>query len=139
MIKELVKDEALLNQAAEPATAEDAQVAQDLVDTMESMRDNCACLAANQIGSNKAVIAYDNGAKVGVMFNPAIKHCAIPYEVTEACLSLEGESTVTRYKRIIVTFQELVDGELVARQRKFSDWKAEIIQHAIDHCEGKLV
>ncbi|MEE8717646.1 MAG: peptide deformylase, partial [Coriobacteriales bacterium] len=57
MIKELVKDQELLSKPAQPATIDDLQVAEDLRDTMASL-DNCACLAANQIGSDKAVIAY---------------------------------------------------------------------------------
>ena len=59
MIKEIVKDREFLSQPAEPATAADAQVAQDLKDTMESMGGDCACLAANQIGSRKAIIARE--------------------------------------------------------------------------------
>ena len=43
MIKEIVHDQILLSQVAEPATAEDAAVAQDLIDTMNSLED-CACL-----------------------------------------------------------------------------------------------
>lgn len=49
MIKELVTDEAILSQPCETATAEDAAVAQDLLDTLASL-DEAACLAANQIG-----------------------------------------------------------------------------------------
>ena len=60
MIKELVKDEAVLSPPCEPATAADAEVAQDLVDTLLSIED-AACLAANQIGVTKAII----GANVG--------------------------------------------------------------------------
>ena len=37
MIKELVTDEAILSQPCEPATAEDAAVAQDLLDTLASV------------------------------------------------------------------------------------------------------
>ena len=48
-IKELVHDEAVLSTPCEKATAEDAQVAQDLLDTMASL-DEAACLHANQIG-----------------------------------------------------------------------------------------
>lgn len=44
MIKELVKDEAVLSTPCEPATAADAEVAQDLVDTLLSIED-AACLA----------------------------------------------------------------------------------------------
>ena len=49
MIKDLVQDESVLSTPCEPATAEDAPVAQDLVDTLASI-DDAVCLAANQIG-----------------------------------------------------------------------------------------
>ena len=63
MIKELCKDEAILSKRCERATAQDAPVAQDLVDTMHSLED-CGCLAANQIGVTKAVVVFqdDSGA-----------------------------------------------------------------------------
>ena len=57
MIKELVKDEAILSQVCTPATTDDAQVADDLVETLTSM-DGAACLAANQIGATTCIIAY---------------------------------------------------------------------------------
>ena len=139
MIKELVKDEEFLQLPAEPATADDADVAQDLRDTMASLKDGCACLAANQIGSRKAVIAFESKGGIAVMFNPRIKQAIIPYQATESCLSLGRETDVVRHKRIIVGYDELVDGKLVSRQKKFGDFTAEAIQHAIDHCAGKLV
>ena len=49
MIKELVKDDAVLSQPCEKATVADAQVAQDLLDTLAAT-EGAACLAANQIG-----------------------------------------------------------------------------------------
>ena len=65
MIKELITDEAFLQQPSAEASIEDAHIAQDLIDTMESMSDNCACLAANQIGELKAIIAnYESLIKV---------------------------------------------------------------------------
>lgn len=52
MIKELVHDEMLLSRPCAAATAQDADVAQDLLDTLVSI-DSAACLAANQIGAKK--------------------------------------------------------------------------------------
>ena len=40
---------------------------------------------------------------------------------------------------IKVAYEELIDGKLVARKREYQGWVAEIIQHMIDHCNGKLV
>lgn len=139
MIKELVTDEEFLQKASEPATAEDAQIAQDLVDTMVSLSDSCACLAANQIGELKSIIAYDNNGKVYTMYNPRIKQAIGPYTAMEGCMSLGYDSPAKRYKRITVEFEQLENGELVARSRKLADWTAQIVQHAIDHCNGVLV
>ena len=71
-IKELVHDEAILSTPCEPATAEDAALAADLVDTLASI-DDAVCLAANQIGVTKAVVAYqDDSGNAHVMYNPKV-------------------------------------------------------------------
>ncbi len=139
VIKEIVKDEAILSQACEKATADDASVAQDLVETLVSLED-AAGLAANQIGETKAVVAYlDDDDNPHVMYNPVLKQGLAPFKAVEACLSREEEKKVTRFARIQVAYQELVDGELVERKRKFEGWTAQVIQHLIDHCKGKLI
>ena len=138
MIKDIVKDKDFLSQVAEPATADDAEVGQDLVDTMGSI-EGCACLAANQIGSTKAVIAYEENGRVHVMYNPKLVAYMQPFPAVESCLSLEEQSPVQRFNLIRVSYQELADGKLQNRTKKFSGWTAEIIQHAIDHTKGVLV
>lgn len=138
MIKDIVKDEEFLSKPAEPATIEDAGVAQDLVDTMGSL-DDCVCLAANQIGSTKAALAFDGGNGVHVMFNPEIVAAMAPYKADEGCVSLERTTQVKRFQLIRVKYDEVSNGKLVSRTRKYSGWVAEIIQHGIDHCAGKLV
>ena len=138
MIKEIVKDRDFLSQPAAPATAEDAPVMQDLRDTLESLED-CVCLAANQIGEAKAIIAYRDGDHVQVMFNPKLKMGAQPYVAQESCLSLEEVSEVRRFKMITVTYQALSNGNLVSRTKRLSGWTAEVVQHALDHVAGKLV
>ena len=138
MIKDIVKDREFLSQPAEPATVEDAEVAQDLRDTIESLED-CVCLAANQIGSNKAIIAYEDNGRIAVMFNPKIKMAAQPYQTQESCLSLDEVSEVKRFQMVSVGYQIIANGNLVSRTKRLSGWTAEIVQHAIDHCAGKLV
>ena len=139
MIKELVTDEAILSQPCETATAEDAAVAQDLLDTLASL-DEAACLAANQIGVAKAVIVYhDENEQPHVMYNPRLLQALGAFKAVEGCLSLEADSKVTRFDRIKVGYSELVDGELKPRKKDFNGWTAQIIQHGIDHCKGKLV
>ena len=139
MIRELVTDEELLATPCEPATADDAQLAQDLLDTMASIED-AACLAANQIGVSKAVIAYRNEKdRPHVMFNPTMKRALRPGRVEEGCLTREGTTKVTRFDQATFTYQELVDGVLIPRKKECRGWTAQILQHMIDHCNGKLI
>lgn len=70
MIKELIKDPAALSVACESTTTDDAQVAEGLVDTLTSL-DGAACLAANQVGVARCIVAYlDDDDKPHVMHNP---------------------------------------------------------------------
>ena len=139
MIKELCKDTAILSTRCEKATAADADLAQDLVDTLQTL-DDAACLAANQIGVTKAVVVWmsDDGA-YHVMFNPRIMMGLRAGKATETCLTLDEPSKVTRYDKVKVSFDELVDGQLVPRKRDYVGGEAQMIQHMVDHCMGKLV
>ena len=139
MIKELVKDESVLSQHCAPATAEDASVAQDLVDTLASL-DDAGCLAANQIGVTKAVVAYlDENDRPHVLYNPRVLFGMGAYKAEEGCLTREETSRVTRYAKVKVACDELVDGALKPRKRDFTEWTAQMVQHLCDHCKGKLV
>ena len=139
MIRELTNDEALLSQRCELATVEDEALAQDLLDTLASIEDG-GCLAANQIGVTKAVIAFvdDNGTP-HVMYNPKILLGLRAGKTVEGCLTREGTTKVTRYSKVKVQFEELKDGKLVARKRDYTGWTGQMIQHMVDHCNGKLV
>lgn len=139
MIKELVKDEAILSTPCEPATADDAAAAQDLVDTLTSL-DDAACLAANQIGVTKAIVAYlDDADEAHVLFNPKVLFGMGAFKAEESCLTREGVTKVNRFVKVKVAYDELVDGMLKPRKRDFVEWEAELIQHMCDHCKGKLI
>ena len=139
MIKELVTDDAILSQRCEPATADDAELAQDLLDTLASL-DDAACLAANQIGVTKAMFAYvDEKDRARVMCNPHILLGLAPAQVVEGCLTREEEQRVKRFAKVKVKYHELVDGKLVNRQADFLGWMAQVVQHMVDHCNGKLI
>ena len=60
MIREICKDDFFLSQKAEPATVDDLAIAQDLLDTLAAHKDGCVGMAANMIGVNKRIIAFDN-------------------------------------------------------------------------------
>ena len=136
MTREICKDEAFLAQKAEPATAADLAVAQDLMETLIAHKDGCVGMAANMIGINKRIIAFEDDGSYMVMFNPVIVKQSGAYETDEGCLSLTGTRKTKRYKTIKVQWQ---NEKFQTRLKTFTGWTAEIIQHEIDHCEGILI
>ena len=136
MIREICKDETFLAQKAEIATPEDLPIATDLLETLEHHKQGCVGMAANMIGVNKGIIAFDNDGSYMVMFNPEIIKKSEPYETEEGCLSLTGVRPVKRWKSIKVHYQ---NEKFQERFKTFTGWTAQIIQHEIDHCEGILI
>ena len=136
MVCEICREEAFLAQKAEAATAEDLGVAQDLLDTLAAHRDGCVGMAANMIGVNKRIIAFESDGKYMVMLNPVIVRQDRVYEAQEGCLSLAGVRKTKRFQTIKVQWQ---NEKLQLRRKTFTGWTAEIIQHEIDHCEGILI
>ena len=136
MIREICRDETFLSQKAAPATADDLATAQDLLDTLTAHKDGCVGMAANMIGVNKRIIAFDNAGTYMVMFNPVIVRQSGPYEAQEGCLSLSGVRKTKRFQTIKVQWQ---NEKFQTRLKTFTGWTAEIIQHEIDHCEGILI
>ena len=136
MIREICKAEVFLAQKAEAATADDLNTAQDLLDTLIAHKDGCVGMAANMIGVNKRIIAFDNIGVYMVMFNPVIAKKSAPYDAEEGCLSLIGTRKTKRFQTIKVQWQ---NEQFQTRIRTFTGWTAQIIQHEIDHCEGILI
>lgn len=136
MVRDICKDEAFLAQKAQVATAQDLPVAQDLLETLIAHKHGCVGMAANMIGVNKRIIAFDNDGEYMVMFNPQIIKQSQPYQTEEGCLSLAGQRPTKRYKSIKVQYQ---NSEFQVRFRTFSGFSAQIIQHEVDHCEGIII
>lgn len=136
MVRDICRDEAFLAQRSAPATADDLGTAQDLLDTLSFHKDGCVGMAANMIGVNKRIIAFDNNGAYTVMLNPVIIRQSGAYEAEEGCLSLSGTRKARRFQTIKVQWQ---NEKLQTRIKTFSGWTAEIIQHEIDHCEGIII
>lgn len=136
MIREICRDETFLAQKAAPATADDLATAQDLLDTLTAHKDGCVGMAANMIGVNKRIIAFDNEGTYTVMLNPVIVKQSGPYEAEEGCLSLTGTRKTKRFQTIKVQWQ---NEKFQTRIKTFTGWTAEILQHEIDHCDGILI
>ena len=136
MIRPIMRDEAFLAQKAEPATADDLQIADDLLETLQANKAACVGMAANMIGVNKRIIAFDDAGQYTVMFNPEIVKRSGPYETEEGCLSLFGRRKTKRWKSIKVQYQ---NREFQTRFKTYTGWTAQIIQHEIDHCDGIVI
>ena len=137
MVRELIHDPIFLAQPSEAATAEDVQIAKDLLDTLAAHKETCVGMAANMIGAAKAIIAFDNAGSYMVMFNPKIIKASGEYEAQESCLSLLGGPRKTkRYQKIKVEYQT---EDLKVRLKSFEGFTAQIIQHEIDHIKGILI
>ena len=136
MIREIMRDTAFLAQKAEAAAPADLQVAEDLLETLTAHRDGCVGMAANMIGVNKRIIAFDCEGEYMLMFNPEIIRKSEPYKTEERCLSLSGAREAKRWRSIKVQYQ---NEKFQVRLKSFTGWTAQIIQHEIDHCEGIVV
>ena len=141
MVREIVHDPILLGLKSVPATKEDLQVAQDLLDTLMANKESCVGMAANMIGEQKRIIAFlDESGRAPtytVMFNPEIIKKSDVYDAEESCLSLlGGPRPCKRYKSIKVKYQT---PELQTRLKTYTGWTAQIVQHEVDHCDGILI
>ena len=136
MVRPIVKDVLLLGRRAEAAVEADLPVVQDLMDTLRAHTGHCVGLAANMIGVNKRIIAFESEDGYLVMFNPVILKKSGPYETEEGCLSLTGTRKTKRFQTIKVQWQ---NEKFQPRIKTFSGWTAEIIQHELDHCDGILI
>ena len=137
MIKEIVHDPILLGVKSVPATKDDLQIAQDLLDTLVAHKDGCVGMAANMIGITKRIIVFDNAGNYMTMFNPEILKATGAYDAEESCLSLlGGPRPCKRYQTIKVQWQ---NEQFQTRIKTFTGWPAQIIQHEIDHCNGILI
>ena len=137
MVKELVHDPLLLARKSSDAGKEDLPIVRDLLDTLAFHKDTCVGMAANMIGAQKRIIAFDCEGKYMVMLNPEIIASSGPYETEESCLSLlGGPRKCTRFQKIKVRYR---NEALQVRLKTFTGWTAQIIQHEIDHCNGILI
>ena len=136
MIREIVHDPFFLAQPSTPATEADLPIAADLIDTLKANMDRCVGMAANMIGKKKRIIVMAKGPIAVAMINPVILSASGEYETEEGCLSLEGVRKTKRYRSIRLKWQDMQMKEHVGTLDGF---QAQIVQHEIDHCDGKLI
>jgi peptide deformylase len=132
-----------------PLDKESREIIQTLIDSFLEKKDEAVGLAAPQIGINKRVIVFrhkgfeekgriKNAGAIEVMVNPRINQ-ARGEKVTmpEGCLSCpEIQIEVSRFPEIKVRALD-AKGEKV--NKRYEDFVARVIQHEIDHLDGKLI
>ena len=107
----------------------------DMVDTMMSHK--AIGLAANQIGKSVRVIVWKNNCPMRCMINPEIVDSKGEIANREACLSLPKANIFKRRKNQITV--DYFDLDMVKHTKTFMGTDAIIIQHEIDHLDGKLM
>lgn len=136
MIKPIIRDTFILSRPSTRADKSDLATANDLLDTLRANSERCVGMAANMIGINKNIIAVNIFGSLALLFNPEITKKSEPYEVFEACLSLDGERTAKRFNKIEVDYY---DADFKHHRETFIGMTAQIIQHEVDHCRGIII
>lgn len=138
-IKEIVKDINILQKISNkaiPSSDGVNKVIRDLIDTANEHKDCCVGLSAIQIGVPMRVCVVFNGDEFIPFINPVItKSFGEKYETEEGCMSLDGTRKVMRYEGIEVMHQT----KKGFVKEKYKGFIAEILQHEIDHFNGKLI
>ncbi len=137
MVREIKKGAEIFSKKALPADRGDVKYAKDLLDTLKTNSDICVGMAANMIGVNKRIAAVSSGKSSFVLINPVITaHSEETYQASEGCLSLEGKRYVERYEWILVEYYDI---KFKKQKQKFSGFTAQIIQHEMNHFDGKVI
>lgn len=143
MVRDIVKDtEKLQNKCKTVKNCKSKEIQdllQDMRDTAEYYEEESGCvgLAANQVDSDLRVILAKVKGTWLAMINPVIaRHGKGVIESEEGCLSLEGTRVVRRWDAVEVIYR---DQHHRSHKQTFTGFEACIVQHEIDHLNGKLI
>lgn len=145
MLKKILTDEKFLNVVSEDIDIDSPLldiVLDDIMDTAESHRDSdmgCAGLAANQIGYLFRICVVKIGQWYEPIINPKIlKKGGRVTSQKESCLSRPNKPPVNkmRFQRVTIAY---VDQNKEPQKRTFHNFEARILQHEMDHFDGRLI
>ena len=143
MIRIITTNAGVISQVSKPVDNLDIAktTIMDMIDTANEARTKpigCVGLAAIQIGIAQRIIIIHFGGAWLPMINPKITksskgNCA----AKEGCLSRPRVNTsVRRSKRVVVDF---INEAGIAETRVFTKHNARIVQHEIDHIDGRYI
>lgn len=132
-----------------PLDKESREIIQTLIDSFLEKKDEAVGLAAPQIGINKRIIifrtkGFEDKSKTKsvndyeVLVNPRINQTrGEKVTMPEGCLSCpEVQVEISRFPEIKVRALD-AKGEKI--NKRYEDYVARIVQHEIDHLDGKLI
>lgn len=94
-------------------------------------------LAAPQVGINQRLLVIDIGDGPIVIINPKITKKDGTQKLDEGCLSVPGmEVVIERAKKIEIEYLNQDNEKINAH---FEDLMARVVQHEMDHLDGKLI
>ena len=101
-------------------------------------REDGAGIAAPQIGESLSLCLATIDGKLTVLINPKILRKGKETDrQEEGCLSLPGLTVVVE-RPIDITLRYM-DEKGKDQERRFQDFDARVVQHEIDHLEGRLI
>jgi len=144
-----------LRQVSQPVAKWDKKARKlvlDMVEILEAQNDPSGIgLAAIQVGVAKRIFLMRPRNKIAVVINPVVVKVADgkkedKRKILEGCLSLPGYYAAVRrggkvrlkYQTVEVADLKKGEGELMEKMREFKGLAAKIVQHEMDHLEGKL-
>ena len=122
MVKEIIKDEFFLKQKSKSCTKEDLYIANELLETIQAYKEQCVGMAANMIGYLKTMMVVLDENKYLILINPVILKTSV--------------RKTQRYESIKVSY---LDQDFKKKIKTFKGYTAQIIQHELDHFEGKII
>jgi peptide deformylase len=130
----------VLRDVAQPVRKVSADIKALVAQMMETMKlERGIGLAAPQVGVSRRVITVDlshEGLRPFALVNPEIIRSTGEIADEEGCLSIPGVYLpVKRFSKIRVKYRDLADRQQILDA---SDLLARVIQHEIDHLDGKL-
>ena len=143
MNKILYVPDPILRQKAKPIkeiTSKEIEILKKMIETM--LKAPGVGLAANQIGILKKIVTINikdskDNNNICVLFNPIISfYSKNKIIMEEGCLSLPQQyAEIERSEEIIVEYQNEKNQKI---KEKKSGFEARVLQHEIDHLQGKL-
>jgi peptide deformylase len=132
----------VLKEQARSVTIFDEKLVRLAAQMAEAMdREEGVGLAATQLGVLSSIIVWrdpESDDELHTFVNPVITECSEACTTaSEGCLSMPGMSVeVTRPDEVSVSAEDVWG---VGLQMRLSGFSARIVQHEIDHLEGRLI